>query len=90
MAKKSKNYTLSLPLELMDKVKHYAEIPDGPSINNMVKEAIEQYVLKLDKAWIESQMKKAVSDLLFMEDLNACMNDFKTADYEANPKATKK
>ena len=90
MAKNSKNYTFSLPVELMDKVKTYSEIHESPSINGMVREAVEQYVIKLDKALLGQQMQKAASDPQFMEDLNACMKDFKIADNEALPEPTRK
>ncbi|MCE5223690.1 hypothetical protein LLG10_05800 [bacterium] len=90
MAKNSKNFTFSLPVELMDKVKTYSEIHESSSINSMVREAVEQYVVKLDKAWLGSQMQKAASDPQFMEDLNACMKDFKIADNEALPEPTRK
>jgi predicted DNA-binding protein len=90
MAKNSKNYTFSLPMELMDKVKTYLEIHEGSSINSMVREAVEQYLVKLDKARLGMQMQKAASDPMFMEDLNASMIDFEIADNEALPKPTRK
>jgi len=90
MSKNSKNYTFSLPVELMDKVKTYSEILESSSINGMVREAVEQYVIKLDKAWLGLQMQKAASDPIFIEDLNACIKDFEIADYEAMPEPTRK
>ncbi len=90
MAKNTKNYTFSLPVELMDKVRSYAEIDENPSINTIVREAVEQYVVKLNKAWLQQEMQKAASDPLFMEDLQACMKDFKVADDEVLTETAKR
>jgi len=89
MVKNSKNYTFSLPVELMDKVKSYSEIREELSINAMVREAVEQYVVKMDKAWLQQQMHKAASDPLFMEYLHDCMKDFEAADDEGLPETSK-
>lgn len=90
MAKKTKNYTFSLPVALMDKVKTYAEIPDSASMNSLVREAVEQYIEMLDKARLGNQMQKAASDPLFLEDLKACVKDFEIVDHEALPESTRK
>ncbi|HOI25437.1 MAG TPA: hypothetical protein PK581_07590 [Caldisericia bacterium] len=90
MAKNTKNYTFSLPVELMDKVKSYAEIDENPSINTMVREAVEYYVLKMNKAWLQQEMQKAAADPLFMEDLQACMKDFEAVDDEVLPEPAKR
>lgn len=49
MVKKTKNYTFSLPLDLLDRLKEYASSGDVHSVNFAVREAIETYVVKIDK-----------------------------------------
>ena len=82
MAKKTKNYTFSLPLDLLDRLKEHANEGKVPSVNSAVKEAIETYVVKIDKENLYQQMKKASEDPLFMEDLESAMADFSEVDFE--------
>lgn len=82
MVKKTKNYTFSLPLDLLDKLKDHASEGNVPSVNYAVKEAIETYVVKIDKENLYKQMKKAAEDPLFLEDLESTMTAFSAADFE--------
>lgn len=82
MVKKTKNYTFSLPLDLLDRLKEHANEGNVPSVNFAVKEAIETYVVKIDKKNLYKQMKKASGDPLFMEDLESIMAVFSEADFE--------
>jgi predicted DNA-binding protein len=82
VVKKTKNYTFSLPLDLLDRLKEHANEGNVPSVNFAVKEAIETYVVKIDKKNLYKQMKKASRDPLFMEDLESIMAVFSEADFE--------
>ena len=82
MVKKTKNYTFSLPLDLLDRLKEHSNKGNVPSVNSAVKEAIETYVVKIDKENLYQQMKKASEDPLFMEDLETTMADFSGVDFE--------
>jgi len=82
VVKKTKNYTFSLPLDLLDRLKEHASEGNVPSVNFAVKEALETYVVKIDKENLYKQMKKASEDPLFMEDLESTMAVFSEADFE--------
>lgn len=82
MVKKTKNYTFSLPLDLLDRLKEHSNKGNVPSVNSAVKEAIETYVVKIDKENLYQKMKKASEDPLFMEDLETTMADFSEVDFE--------
>lgn len=49
VVKKTKNYTFSLPLDLLDRLKEHASSGDVHSVNFAVREAIETYVVKIYK-----------------------------------------
>ncbi len=82
MSKEIKNYTFSLPIDLLDKVREYSNEGYVPSVNFAVKEAIEYYVKSLDKQKLYEEMKKASNDPLFLSDLNEVIDDFFNIDYE--------
>ena len=54
-----------------------------PSVNYAVKEAIESYVVQIDKEHLYRQMKEAAEDPKFIGDLDDSMAHFAYADYEA-------
>lgn len=80
---KSKNVTFNLPLELMDKYREYARENYIQSMNAAVKEALEEYAVKIEKKILTDELSKAAKDPLFLEDLNDSMEAFEKADYEA-------
>lgn len=82
MIKENKNYTFSLPIELLDKIRAYSNEGYIPSVNFAVREAIEAYAKNLDKEKLYNEMKKASKDPLFLSDLNNTMNDFCYVDFE--------
>jgi metal-responsive CopG/Arc/MetJ family transcriptional regulator len=82
MAKKLKNVTFSLPVELLDELKQYVEYDCIPSVNAGVREALEEYAVKLKKEILAREMEKAAKDPLFMNDLEDCMKDFEAVDSE--------
>jgi len=77
-----KNYTFSLPSELVDLLKMHVKELRLPSTNHVVREALENYVKELDKAKFKMAMLEASQDPLFMTDLEECMAAFKHADTE--------
>ena len=83
MAKKIKNVTFSLPTDLMEKYKSYAESSYIPSVNAGVKEALEEYSVKIEKDKFKKEMAKAAKDPLFMQDLEESMRAFEASDLES-------
>jgi predicted DNA-binding protein len=90
VARASKNYTFSLPIELLEKLKSYTEDGYASSVNAAVREAIEEYVVQIDKKYLYTQMKNASEDPLFLEDLDKAMVDFSYTDHEATAEKIKK
>ncbi len=90
MARKTKNYTFSLPPELLDRLKKHAQKGYVSSVNSAVKEAIESYVVQIDKEYLYRQMKEAAENLDFVEDLETTMADFSYVDYETTREKKKK
>lgn len=78
-----KNYTFSLPIELLNRLKEYSSSGYVPSVNSAVKEAIESYVKDIEKQKLYDEMKAASQDPLFMADLEDSMNYFSYTDFEA-------
>ncbi|RJX25508.1 MAG: hypothetical protein C4554_07320 [Dethiobacter sp.] len=83
MSQVVKNYTFSLPINLLTKLKRYSNEGYVTSVNAAVKEAIETYVKNIEKQKLYNQMKEAAQDSIFMEDLENVMNDFLYSDFEA-------
>jgi len=83
LSKTIKNYTFSLPIELLNKLKKFSNEGHVPSVNSAVKEAIESYVKLIEKQNLYIKMKEASKDPMFMEDLDSVMYDFSYSDYEA-------
>lgn len=80
MSTKVKNVTFSLPSELIDKLKEYAKEEYIPSISAGVREAIEEYTIKLEKEKLYKEMLKAAEDPLFLKDLEDSMQAFESSD----------
>jgi hypothetical protein len=79
---KTKNYTFALPVETMEKFKEYASLEHIPSVNAAVKEALAEYIVKMDREQFRCEMLAAAKDPLFMQDLQEISQDFETADAE--------
>jgi len=77
-----KNYTFSLPIDLLNKLKDYSNDGYIQSVNFAVKDAIESYLKLLEKQKLYDEMKAAVDDPMFMDDLINAMNDFSHTDFE--------
>jgi predicted DNA-binding protein len=90
VTRKTKNYTFSLPPELLDRLKKHAQKGYVPSVNSAVKEAIETYVVQIDKEYLRRQMEEAAENPDFINDLESTMADFSYADYETTGDKKKK
>lgn len=82
MGSKIKNVTFSLPTDLMEKYKEYAKSDYIPSVNAGVKEALEEYALKIEKGKLKKEMQEAAKDPLFIQDLEESMQAFEHSDVE--------
>lgn len=82
MGSKYKNVTFSLPGEIVEKYKEYADDGCFPSVNAGVREALEEYSRKIDKERLKKEMLKASKDPLFMKDLEESMAAFEASDDE--------
>jgi predicted DNA-binding protein len=84
MSVKSKNVTFTLPPELVERYKFFAQNKFIPSVNAGVKEAMEEYLITLEKELLKNEMQQAARDLIFMSDLADSMNAFESIDEETN------
>ena len=82
MPQSVKNYTFSLPIDLLSKLKDYSNNGYITSVNSAVKDALETYLKSLEKQKLYDDMKVAASDPMFMDDLTNSMNDFNYTDFE--------
>ncbi|MCF6093243.1 hypothetical protein L1765_04430 [Microaerobacter geothermalis] len=82
MGAKGKNVTFNLPIELIEKYKNYAEQKVIPSMNAGVREALEEYSIKVEKELLKKEMMDASNDPLFIKDLEESMKAFEHSDKE--------
>lgn len=82
MGSKIKNVTFSLPTDLMEKYKDYAKDHHIPSVNAGVKEALEEYAVKIEKDKLKKEMQEAARDPLFIQDLEESMKAFEDSDID--------
>ncbi len=88
MAAKLKNVTFSLPVDLVEKYKAYAQNNYIPSVNAGVREALEEYAAKIEKEKLKIEMMQAAQDPLFMQDLAESMRAFESSDLEVMGRET--
>jgi metal-responsive CopG/Arc/MetJ family transcriptional regulator len=81
-ATKVKNVTFSLPVEIIEKFKEYAQNHYITSLNAGVKEALEEYAKRIEKEKLMKEMQEAAKDPIFMKDLVETMNAFEYSDIE--------
>lgn len=84
MSTRVKNVTFSLPIEIIEKFKEYAKNNYIPSLNAGVKEALEEYLKRMEKEKLKQEMIEASKDPQFMKDLEESMNDFESSDNETS------
>jgi metal-responsive CopG/Arc/MetJ family transcriptional regulator len=82
MSSKVKNITFSLPTELVEKLKEYAKEQYIPSLNAGVREALEEYAVKIGREKLRNEMLQASKDKLFLEDIKESMKAFEASDRE--------
>ena len=82
MATTVKNATFSLPVGLLEKFKNYVKDRYIPSLNAGIKEALEEYLKKIEKEKLHALMIEASKDPLFMKDLEHSMKVFEDSDAE--------
>lgn len=80
MAMALKNVTFSLPTDLVEKLKRHVNDLQLPSVNQVVREALEARVIELEREKLRLSMREAAKDPLFMKDMEECMAAFKYAD----------
>jgi metal-responsive CopG/Arc/MetJ family transcriptional regulator len=82
MGTSTKNVTFSLPIELIEKLRSFANNHYIPSVSAGVREALEDFIRELEKDMLKKKMIEASKDPAFMQDLNESMNAFEHSDKE--------
>lgn len=84
MAQKSilKKATFSLPVSLLEKLRHLAASKRIPSTNAAVREALEQYLERIEKDDFRREMEAAAKDQLFLNDVKTTHASYQNADAE--------
>lgn len=82
MSSTIKNVTFSLPVEVVEKLRKYVKEDYITSLNAGVKEALEEYTVKIERRIFKREMEKAAKDPLFLADIEKAMADFEKADSE--------
>jgi len=82
VASKVKKVTFSLPVEIVEKYREYADKNYIPSVNAAVKEALEDYAKKIEKEKLYQAMSEAAEDPMFVKDLEESMEAFEVPDNE--------
>jgi Arc/MetJ-type ribon-helix-helix transcriptional regulator len=77
------SYTFTLPQEMMEKLKDFVKKDNFPSINSFVREALQNYLDKIEKEHLRKEMKKASMDPMFIKDMENSMGFFKRLDDES-------
>lgn len=82
MNNKIKNVTFSLPVEVVEKLREYVKDDHIPSLNAGVREALEEYTVKIERSIFKKEMEKASKDPMFLEDIDKAMSDFEKTDID--------
>lgn len=86
MALRVKNFTFSLPVDLLNRLRELVNHGYINSLNGGVREALEIYIKRVEKKKVYEDMKAAAQDPLFMKDLEDSMKDFSNVDFESEEK----
>jgi Arc/MetJ-type ribon-helix-helix transcriptional regulator len=81
----TKNVTFTLPTSLMQEVRELVNQGKKPSINGLVREALERYMVEMKREEIRQDMLEASQDPLFNADVNDCKAAFHNTDKENMP-----
>jgi len=83
MGSKQKNVTFTLPVDIVDKLREYVKDHYISSLNAGVKEALEEYTIKMEKYKLKREMEKAAKDELFLKDIAETMSAFEKLDNDS-------
>ena len=78
----SRKATFALPEPLLKKLKLLANNNRVPSVNAAVREAIEEYIVKLEREEFRNAMEEAAKDPDFIRDITDTEKDFRRLDAE--------
>lgn len=78
----SRKATFALPETLLKKLKLLANNNRVPSVNAAVREAIEEYIVKLEREEFRNAMEEAAKDPDFIRDITDTEKDFRRLDAE--------
>lgn len=81
-ASNSKKATFALPEPLLIRLKSLANNKKISSVNAAVREAIEDYIVKLEREELRNAMEIAAKDPAFIRDITDTEKDFKHLDAE--------
>jgi len=80
---KNKNVTFTLPVDVVDKLREYVNDEYISSLNAGVREALSEYIKKLDQLKLKKEMEKAAKDDIFLKDITDTMALFEKSDSES-------
>ncbi|MEW6425463.1 MAG: ribbon-helix-helix domain-containing protein [Bacillota bacterium] len=78
-----KKATFTLPESLLEKLRYLAARKRVPSANAAVREALEQYLARIEKDDFRRDMEAAARDPLFLKDVKMTQTSYGNADAEA-------
>lgn len=79
---KLKKVTFALPETLLQRLRTLADQKRIPSVNSVVREAVEEYVTNLEREDFRQAMAEAARDPEFIRDLRETEEAFRHADAE--------
>ncbi|NLL51143.1 MAG: hypothetical protein GX248_00350 [Peptococcaceae bacterium] len=79
----SKKYTVVIPADDLDQLKELADRKIIASVNAGVREAVEDYIVKLKKEMYKKDLMEAVEDEAFIKRSTESEQDFELLDQEA-------
>ncbi len=83
MGSNAKNVTFTLPVDIVDKLREYVKENYIPSLNAGVKEALEEYTVKIEKLKLKLEMEQAAKDKMFLKDISDTMEEYESLDKES-------
>ena len=81
----NKNVTFAVPTPLMDEIRYLVKQGRKPSINSLVREALEKYLQDIKNEDLRLDMVDASNDPLFFADVETCAKSFRFTDKEGLP-----
>ena len=81
----NKNVTFTVPTPIIKEIQNLVKAGWKPSINSLVREALERYLKEVKQEKIRQDMLEASKDPLFLADVNDCAKSFRFVDKEGVP-----